>query len=140
QDGREPNYATRCEAHHVLPGKEYTFLVLKPIGEAAAAGDAEPLEEELALLTRSPERSRLAEWMPDESDTSERAVLTRNAFRVPCLAERALSFLFAEQNLISEVLLRRLVRRLQLDTEFLSRRLADNRRPVDFSQEELWTS
>jgi thymidine kinase len=59
---------------------------------------------------------------------------------VPCLAERALVYLFAEQNLISELLLRRLVERLQLDTEFLSRRLEDNRRPVDFSQEELWTS
>lgn len=140
EDGREPNYATRCETHHVLPGKEYTFLVLKPLGEAAATGDIGDLEEELSLLKRSPENSRLAESLPPPDDASESAHLSRNAFRVPCLAERALAYLFAEQNLISEVLLRDLVRRLQLDTDFLQRRLADNRRPVDFSQEELWTS
>lgn len=137
-DAREPNYATRCEEHHVLPGKEYTYLVLKPLGEEAAAGQPDALEAELSLLARQPAASRLAEWMPDQS--GERAELERNALNVPCLAERALAFLFAEQNLISEMLLRRIVRRLQLDTAFLSQRLSDNRRPVDFSQGELWTS
>jgi thymidine kinase len=140
EDGREPNYATRCSAHHVLPGKDYTFLVLKPLGEAAARGDAEPLERELAELKNRPHRSLLGESIADTyPGDSEMDRLSRNSLKVPCLAERALSFLFAEQNLISEVLLRRLVRRLQLDTEFLGRRLGDNRRPVDFSQEELWT-
>ena len=140
-DGREPNYATRCSRHHVLPGKDYTYLVLKPLGEAAARGEGDALEEELADLKLRPDRSRLGISITEAyPGTTEREVLIRNALRVPCLAERALSFLFAEQNLISEVLLRRLVRRLQLDTDFLSRRLADNRRPVDFSQEELWTS
>ncbi len=139
-DGREPNYGTRCDNHHVLPGKEYTYLVLKPLGEKAATGDAAGLEEELALLARKPEDSRLAEWLLGSDETSERDCLGKNALMVPCLAERALAFLFAEQNLISEVLLRRIVRRLQLDTEFLSRRLADNRRPVDFTQDELWIS
>ena len=115
------------------------FYCLKPLGEEAASGNAEPLEEELSRLTHRPDSSRLAEWLPDD-DSTERARLVRNALSVPCLAERALAYLFAEQNLISEVLMRRLVRRLQLDTEFLSRRLADNRRPVDFSQEELWSS
>lgn len=138
-DGREPNYATRCEAHHVLPGKEYTYLVLKALGEQAAAGAPGQLEEELAQLKNRPQASRLAESMPPD-DGSERSRLHHRALRVPCLAERALAFLFAEQNLISELLLRRIVRRLQLDTNFLSKRLSDNRRPVDFSQEELWIS
>jgi thymidine kinase len=139
-DGREPNYGTRCDNHHVLPGKEYTFLVLKPLGEQAAAGNAGELEDELALLARTPRDSRLGEGLLSGDEASERDRLGKNALLIPCLAERALAFLFAEQNLISEVLLRKIVRRLQLDTEFLSRRLADNRRPVDFSQDELWTS
>lgn len=138
-DGREPNYATRCEEHHVLPGKEYTYLVLKPLGEHAAAGDPEALEDELAMLKNRPAESKLAESIAPD-DLTETTRLLRQALLVPRLAERALAFLFAEQNLISEVLLRRIVRRLQLDTDFLSRRLADNRRPVDFSQDELWTS
>lgn len=112
--------------------------MLKPLGEEEAAGQPEALEAELSLLARQPATSWLAEWMPEQS--GERAELERNALSVPCLAERALAFLFAEQNLISEMLLRRIVRRLQLDTEFLAQRLSDNRHPVDFSQGELWTS
>ncbi len=140
ENGKEPNYGTRCDEHHALPGKEYTYLVLKPLGEQAASGDAAGLEEELSLLVHKPWDSRLGEWLLRGDGTGERDNLTKNALLVPCLAERALAFLFAEQNLISEVLLRRIVRRLQLDTDFLSKRLADNRRPVDFTQEELWTS
>lgn len=140
-DGREPNYASRCTHHHLLPGKEYTYLILKPLAEAAVRGDLTPLETELADLKNRPTHSQLGESIQSAfPGASEDHQLTRNALRVPCLAERALSYLFAEQNIISELMLRRLVRRLQLDTEFLSRRLTDNRRPVDFSQEELWTS
>ncbi len=140
-DEREPNYATRCGEHHILPGKDYTYLVLKPLGERAAAGNADELEEELASLKHRPPQSRLGEWLAEHHPgDGESDRLSRNALNVPCLAERALVFLFAEQNLISELLLRRIVRRLQLDTDFLGRRLADNRRPVDFSQEELWIS
>lgn len=140
RSGREPNYATRCGTHHVLPGKDYTYLVLKPLGEQAAQGEIEPLETELAAMTRRVEESALGEWILSRHGTdTERDRLIRNALKVPCLAERALVFLFAEQNLISEMMLKRLVRRLQLDTHFLTQRLEDNRRPVDFSQEELWT-
>ena len=140
-DEREPNYGTRCESHHFLPGKDYTFLVLKPLGERAVTGDVEPLEEELSLLAQKPHESQLGERLREQSrsEPSERSEMNVRALRVPCLAERALCYLFAEQNLLSEYLLRRIVRRLQLDTAFLMRRLADNRRPVDFSQEELWT-
>lgn len=141
EDGREPNYATRCEQHHLLPGKDYTYLVLKPLGEEAAAGRTDGLEAELAELARNPDRSRLGRSILDHAQgENERDRLYRNALRVPCLAERALCYLFAEQNLISETLLRHLVRHLNLDTGYLGQRLADNRRPVDFSQEELWPS
>jgi hypothetical protein len=32
EDPREPNYCTRCDAHHFRPGKEYSYFVLKPLG------------------------------------------------------------------------------------------------------------
>lgn len=141
EDGREPNYATRCEQHHLLPGKDYTFLVLKPLGEDAAGGRTAALEAELADLAQRPEDSRLGQAiLGHTSGQDEGDRLFRNALKVPCLAERALCYLFAEQNLISETLLRHFVRHLNLDREYLGRRLADNRRPVDFSQEELWQS
>ena len=38
QDPKIPNYSTRCDVHHYLPGKEYTFLTLKPLGELAYGG------------------------------------------------------------------------------------------------------
>ena len=41
-DPREPNYCTRCDDHHYLPGKEYTFLFLKPLGEQASRGEPRP--------------------------------------------------------------------------------------------------
>ena len=34
ENGREPNYCTRCDDHHYLPGKEYSYFTLKPLGEA----------------------------------------------------------------------------------------------------------
>lgn len=137
-DGREPNYATRCRDHHILPGKEYTFLVLKALGELAAQGNPRPLQEELLRLSKSPESSRLAESLKDEfpGDT-ERDRLARGSLAVPCLAERAIVFLYAEQNLLSEEFLRTCVHTLDLDVRFLEHRLADNRRPIRFTREDM---
>lgn len=132
-DGRDPNYATRCGEHHLLPGKEYTYLVLKPLGERAAAGDLSPLVDELGAMNNDVARSQLRGWLADHNrGDGERERLSMNALRVPCIAERALVYLFAEQNLLSEWVLRTIVSDLRLDTGFLSERLADNRRPVDF--------
>ncbi len=134
-DGKEPNYATRCRTHHLLPGKDYTYLVLKPLGEEAARGDLGVLQEELRCLSREPHRSRLAISLRDEfPGTGEQDHLGRNALNVPCLAERALVYLFAEQNLLSEAQLQSLVRELHLDRDFLLGRLVDNRRPVVFKE------
>jgi thymidine kinase len=54
-----------------------------------------------------------------------------NALLVPCIAERALCYLYAEQNLLSMDQLLYLVNKLKLDRDYLSQRLRDNRRPVD---------
>ncbi|HPE36848.1 MAG TPA: thymidine kinase, partial [Spirochaetales bacterium] len=54
-----------------------------------------------------------------------------NALQVPCIAERALCYLYAEQNLLSADQLRGIVNELGLDRDYLGKRLADNRRPLD---------
>jgi thymidine kinase len=51
-----------------------------------------------------------------------------NALKVPCIAERALSFLYAEQNLVSRQQVIELIENLGLDREYLEKRLRDNGR------------
>lgn len=130
-DPREPNYCTRCDIHHFLPGKEYSYFTLKPLGEMAARGDLDPLTQELSAIHRDMENSELyrsfvRRYLNREDPQQE----NMNALKVPCIAERALCYLYAEQNLISAEQLKQLVLYLKLDAEYLSRRLQDNRRPV----------
>jgi thymidine kinase len=132
EDGLEPNYCTRCDAHHYLPGKEYTFFSLKPMGEAAARGDLKPLLAELAAVAGGSPASRLAASLRSRHMGGSRACPEMlETLRLPCLAERELAYLFAEQNLLSSEQLRSLVSDLGLDREYLMKRLADNRRPID---------
>ncbi len=49
-DPKIPNYSTRCDHHHYLPGKEYSFMILKPLGELAYGGNIKPLLKELNLV------------------------------------------------------------------------------------------
>jgi thymidine kinase len=127
-DPREPNYCTRCEAHHYLPGKEYTYLILKPLGVAAASGDLDPLRDELRAMHESIESSRLSHHLRSRFGGREGAVINLNALEVPCIAEKALIFLYSEENLISADQLRRLSEELALDGDYIHERLADNRR------------
>lgn len=130
-DPREPNYCTRCEEHHYLPGKEYTFLILKPLGLEAARGNPEPLKGELSLLKEDIENSSLAALFNEKYDPeSESGIANRRALLVPNIAERALIYLFVEQNLVGEQTLVELSRELSLDQEFINRRLEDNGRVV----------
>ncbi len=128
-DPREPNYCTRCDSHHYLPGKEYTYLVLKPLGERAAAGDLEPLRSELKLVRSNIEGSALFRHLAERhlhGETSRPIMM--NALKVPCLAEKALIFLHAEQNLVSRQQVLELIDSLKLDRDYLARRLSDNGR------------
>lgn len=132
ENGREPNYCTRCDEHHYLPGKEYSYFTLKPLGEAAARGDAKPLLAELNAIAGNMEKSRLyTSFVSRYVDCVDPCPEQINALRVPCVAERALVYLFAEQNLLSALQVRSIVEDLGLDREYLMRRLADNRRPLD---------
>jgi thymidine kinase len=132
EDGREPNYCTRCDAHHYLPGKEYTFFTLKPMGEAAARGELKPLLAELSAVAGGSDKSRLAMSLKSRHvECLEPCPEMMECLRLPCLAERELAYLFAEQNLLSAEQLRSLVADLGLDREYLMRRLSDNRRPIE---------
>lgn len=131
-DPREPNYCTRCDDHHFLPAKEYTYFTLKPLGEAASRGDLKPLLIELAAISGGMEGSRLYTSLKRRHmERDEPEPENMETLRVPCLAERALVFLYAEANLLSLEQLRKVVADLGLDTEYLAKRLSDNRRPVD---------
>jgi len=123
-DPREPNYCTRCDAHHYLPGKEYTFLILKPLGEKAAGGDLAPLRRELACLSGDKERSELARHLNSRGVQG----IQRNALKVPCIAEKAIAFLYCERNLLSRQQVLDLVAELGLDADYLSKRIQDNGR------------
>ena len=125
QDPRQPNYATRCDQHHLLPGKEYTFLVLKPLGEAAGAGEEEPLRDELALLAGDVQHSRLTQALRDEHGCGD---LHMNALRVDCIAEKALFYLYSEQTLLSSDQFRAIASELNLDRQYLNGLLKDNGR------------
>jgi len=130
-DPREPNYCSRCDRHHYLPGKEYTFLVLKPLGERAAMSDPQPLREELGRMRYDMESSALYRHFEEVYAGDEGAAFLMRALRVPCIAEKALVFLYAEQNLLSRAQVEELIGELELDRKYIERRLRDNGR--------LWT-
>lgn len=130
-DPREPNYCTRCDMHHYLPGKQYTYFTLKPLGERASIGDLDPLQKELKAITCDLENSELHRaFRSNYLDGPRPSYEQMNALKVPCIAERAIVYLFAEQNLLSAEQTRSLVDSLDLDRAYLMRRLSDNKRPL----------
>ena len=133
----EPNYAARCDAHHFLPGKEYTFFTLKPLGEEANRGNTEPLVKELEALHENPKGSKLYENLLYRYGNDSEGEKYMDAILPSHIAEKALSYLFCEQNLIGESLLVRLSTELELDTDYLEKVLYENRHPVSFSQHYL---
>jgi len=129
----EPNYASRCDEHHYLPGKEYTFLHLKPLGERSAGGDTEPLKRELKALKGEIEASFLYQHMEERYGEE----IYMNALKSGYLAEKALIYLFSEQNVIGEELLVSLAYQLELDHTYMKQVLNDNLRRVSFDQRPL---
>lgn len=130
----EPNYCTRCDVHHYLPGKEYTFFTLKPLGETAASGNIEPLKKELFTLKNTIEKSILFKHLHERYDNNPEKKINLNSLMVDYISEKALIYLFAEQNLITEDLLLKLVEDLGLNRRYMEKTLADNRRPINLDQ------
>ena len=130
-DPREPNYCTRCDNHHFLPGKVYTYFTLKPLGEAAAAGRPEALRTELNLLMNDVKSSELySSVLGEQEEGFSHSQVIMNSLKVPCLSEKALLYLFVEENLIPTDLFREFANELKMDREYLESRLADNGRKV----------
>lgn len=129
-----PNYGTRCDKHHFLPGKEYTFFTLKPLASDAAGGDANGLRTELEHLKYSVDKSRLCQNIKAKYSGDKNEQIYLNSLKPGLIAEKALMFLFNEQNLVSEDLMIRLVNDLDLDKQYMQKTLADNKRVVDFGQ------
>ncbi|MCF6336091.1 MAG: thymidine kinase, partial [Spirochaetales bacterium] len=130
----EPNYCTRCDHHHYLPGKEYTFFTLKPLGETASAGNIEPLKNELKALKHNINESVLYRHLHDRHVSNPETRINLNSLKVDFISEKALIYLFSEQNLITEELLLILVEELVLDRRYMEKTLADNRRPINLDQ------
>ena len=129
-DPRAPNYCTRCDTHHYLPGKEYTFFTLKPLGEVAAAGDIGPLYAELEAIRSGLDRSKLCEMFERKYADGIAGAENMNALRIPSIAERALVYLYAEANLVTAEQLNTIAHDLELDVDYLAKTLEDNRRPI----------
>jgi thymidine kinase len=126
---RLPNYSTRCDHHHYLPGKEYTFMILKPLAELAYGGNVKPLLKELKRLKNQIERSELHGHLNKKFIQSERPnPIMMNALKVSCIAEKALIYLFAEENLISAGQIQYLAREIKGDMEYINERLVENRK------------
>jgi len=134
EDPLIPNYCARCDEHHYLPGKEYTFFHLKPLGQKAARGDERPLFEELRSLRHDVAASALHRNIVERYGNRADAHIFLNALKSGCLAEKALIFLFCEQNLLPEEMLVRMVYELDLDIAYMTKVLSDNRRPVSLDQ------
>jgi len=133
----EPNYCTRCDNHHYLPGKEYTYFTLKPLGEQAARGTIDPLWKELDALKHHKERSLLYDHLKEQFAGTPDEHVNMNSLKVANIAEKALIYLYAEQNLLPEELLIRLTEGLKLDRAYMKKTLEDNRRQVDLDQHML---
>jgi len=133
-----PNYGSRCDKHHFLPGKEYTYFILKPLAENATKGDVDPLRKELEKLNENIDASLLCENMKRSYAGNEHEEIYLNALRPSLIAEKALMYLFNEQNLVSEDLMVRLTDELGLNRAYMTKTLADNKRHVDFEQKLLF--
>ena len=129
-----PNYASRCDEHHFLPGKEYTFFTLKPMAEEANKGNPRKLKAEIENLKYNMKKSQLYKNLSTRYKGDPNEEVYMNSLKPEYTAEKALMFLFNEQNLVSEDLLVRIVNDLNLNRDYMSRVLADNRRPVSLDQ------
>jgi thymidine kinase len=125
-DPKIPNYSTRCDRHHYLPGKEYTFLTLKPLGALAYEGNSGPLMKELKNMKHRMEESEIfGQFAKKYQEDEEKAAIMMNSLKAGCIAEKALIYLFAEENQLSLEQLKSLAREIKADTEYINDRLRE---------------
>jgi thymidine kinase len=107
---------------------------LKPLGESAASGNIQPLRKELYSLKNKIEDSELYRHLHERYDNNLDKKINLNSLKVDFISEKALIYLFAEQNLITEDLLLKLVEELGLDRRYMEKTLSDNRRRINLDQ------
>ncbi|HEB31630.1 MAG TPA: thymidine kinase [Spirochaetes bacterium] len=128
-DPKIPNYSTRCDGHHNLPGKEYTFLILKSLGEMAFNGNIKPILKELKNIKYDIERSEIYGHFENRFiKTDDPLPVMMNALKTACIAEKALLYLFSEENVLSLEQMRYLAKEIDGDMDYINERLVENRR------------
>jgi thymidine kinase len=128
-DPKIPNYSTRCDHHHYLPGKEYSFMTLKPLGELAYGGNLKPVRQELSLLKKDIKRSELYTHFVDRYiEVESPRPIMMNALKVSRIAEKALIYLFSEENLVSAGQMQHLASEIEADMDYINERLVENRK------------
>jgi len=128
-DPKAPNYSTRCDNHHYLPAKEYTFLILKPLGELAYNGNVKPILEELKAMKNNIEKSELFNHFIERFIKVENPQpIMMNALKVSMIAEKALIYLFDEENILSLGQIKYLAKELDADMDYINERLLENKR------------
>jgi thymidine kinase len=126
KDPKIPNYSTRCDLHHYLPGKEYTFLTLKPLGELAYGGNTGPLLKELLSMKTEIRKSEIFAQLEKKYKTTDpKGRIMMNSLKAGCIAEKAMIYLFAEENLLSLDQLRHLVGEIKADNDYINDRLME---------------
>ena len=128
-DPKIPNYSTRCDAHHYLPGKEYTFLILRSLGELAYSGNIKPILKELKSIKYSMISSEIYGHFQERFVKAEEPKpIMMNSLKVDCIAEKALLYLFAEENVLSLEQMRYLSDEIDADMEYINEKLLENKR------------
>lgn len=129
EDPRIPNYCTRCDRHHYLPGKEYTFLILKPLGELAYEGNLKPVLAELRNIKQAIKKTEIYRSFEEQYLANEnRNPVMMNALKVDCIAEKALLYLFVEENSLSYDQMNHIASAIGADMEYIHERLRENNR------------
>lgn len=126
-----PNYEARCAHHHFLPGKEYTYMTLKPYAARALDSNSTELIDELSAIRNDITRSHLHRDFINryrENPIKKEAALA--SLSAKSIVERALVYLYSEVNLIDGQLMRRLGEALSLDMGYMKRVLAENGRRI----------
>lgn len=128
-DPKIPNYSTRCDAHHHLPGKEYTFLILRSLGELAYSGNIKPILKELKSIKCSMISSEIYGHFQERFVKAEEPQpIMMNSLKVDCIAEKALIYLFAEENVLSLEQMRYLSDEIDADMKYINETLLENNR------------
>jgi len=102
---------------------------LKPLGELAYGGNVKPLLKELKLLKQDIERSQLYKHFTERYIKAENPEpIMMNALKVSCIAEKALIYLFSEENNISAGQMQSLAQEIKADIGYINERLGENRK------------